>query len=101
MARTKKAKATGKKFTCDLCGKTFSMAAHLGRHKSTIHGTKPKTARRRKAIGAAARRPGRPPAVATKFGLRDLSLDDLAALINAAKDEAGRRIAEFRDLLAK
>jgi hypothetical protein len=100
MARRRKAKATGKKFTCDLCGKTFSMAAHLGRHKSSIHGTKPKTARRRKAISAAARRPGRPPAVATKFGLRDLSLDNLAALINAARAEAEERMGRYHNLLA-
>jgi len=50
---------------------------------------------------AASRRPGRPPAIATRFGLKDLPLDELAALIKAAQDEAERRLREYRDLLAK
>ena len=33
MARTSK-------FTCSACGRTFSMAAHLGRHRTTSHGAK-------------------------------------------------------------
>jgi hypothetical protein len=28
------------KFKCSACGRTFSMAAHLGRHRTTIHGAK-------------------------------------------------------------
>ena len=28
------------KFKCAACGRTFSMAAHLGRHMTTIHGAK-------------------------------------------------------------
>jgi len=104
-----------KKLKCNLCGKSFSMAAHLGRHKSTIHAGKKKAAKkkaakkkvakngRRKAARkkAGARRPGRPPAIATRFGLKDLPIDELAALIKAAQQEADRRLREFRALLAK
>jgi len=36
--------ATRKSFQCPKCKRTFSMAAHLGRHRATIHG--PKTARK-------------------------------------------------------
>jgi len=53
---------------------------------------------RRKAGG---KPPGRPPAIATKFGLKGLPLDDLAALIKAAKREADRRLREFKAMLAK
>jgi len=28
------------KFKCSACGRTFSMAAHLGRHRTTMHGAK-------------------------------------------------------------
>ena len=32
--------ATTGKFKCSACGRTFSMAAHLGRHMSTVHAPK-------------------------------------------------------------
>jgi len=34
------------KFKCSACDRTFSMAAHLGRHKSTMHAAKKPPARR-------------------------------------------------------
>ena len=100
MAKKKTAKKPAKKATgkikCEKCGKTFGMPAHLGRHMSTIHGTKSKAAKKGKK---SARRPGRPPAIASKFGLHDLGLDDLAALIKAAKAEAENRLSEFQKML--
>ncbi len=94
-----------KKLKCDLCGKKFSMPAHLARHKSATHGANKKPEkkkvmkkRRKKAV---AKRGGRPPAIATRFGLKNLSLDELAALIKAAKQEAEGRLREYRELLAK
>ena len=93
-----------KKLKCRICGKKFSMPAHLARHKSATHGAKRKA--KKKVVkmgrkGAAAKRPGRPPAIATRFGLRGLSLDDLAALIKAAKQEADRRLREYQRLLGE
>ena len=100
-----KSKARGKKLKCDTCGKTFSMPAHLGRHKTAMHGEAPKTQRRRSPIsallGGQRRRPGRPPAIATRFGLTSLSMDELAALIKAARDEATRRLRDYEELLSK
>ena len=99
-----------KKLKCETCGKKFSMPAHLARHKSATHGAKKKAAKkkvakngRRKAAKkkTGARRPGRPPAIATKFGLKTMPLDDLAALIKAAQAEAGARLKQYRALLAK
>ena len=117
MAKKKSAKSGGK-LKCDICGKTFGMPAHLGRHKSTIHGVASKASKKKKvkkargkkatkkAVGKAAKRtpsgkrgPGRPPGIASKFGLRNLTLDELAALIEAARAEAGRRLNDYRDLL--
>ncbi len=116
MAKTK-SDQSGKKLKCDVCGKTFAMAAHLGRHMSATHGTPSKTAKKKKKRAAkrttkvkrkkairkktGARRPGRPPAIATRFRLTELSTDDLAALIKAARAEAERRLRHFRDILAK
>ena len=119
MGKTK-SNQSGKKLTCDVCGKTFAMAAHLGRHKSATHGTPSKAGKkkkraakkvarkttkikRKKAIRkkTGTRRPGRPPAIATRFGLTELSTDDLAALLKAARAEAERRLRHFRDMLAK
>jgi hypothetical protein len=93
-----------KPFACDICGKKFSMVMHLGRHKTAVHGTPSKTGRKkaaRKGRKAGARRGGRPPAIATRFGLASLSLDDLAALIKAARQEAEARLKVYRDLLAR
>ena len=41
-------------FKCPKCDRSFTMAAHLGRHTNTIHGS------RRKPKSAARRKPGRP-----------------------------------------
>ncbi len=50
-----------KSFKCNICGKTFAMAMHLGRHRTAVHGvggkkTKAKTA----AAKTAKRKRGRP-----------------------------------------
>jgi len=90
-----------KKLKCGTCGKKFSMPAHLARHKSATHGAKKKAAKKVTRKKAGAKRGGRPPAIATKFGLKDLPLDDLAALIKAAQAEAGARLREYRELLGK
>ena len=96
--------AKAKKLKCGTCGKKFSMPAHLARHQSATHGAKKKAKKKivkkgRKKAGG--KRPGRPPAIATKFGLKDLPLDDLVALIKAAQAEAGARLKQYRELLAK
>ena len=100
----KKTMRAGKKLPCSICGKKFSMPAHLARHRSAIHGVRKKS--KKKAIKkrrkkAAARRAGRPPAIATRFALKDLPIDDLAALIKAARQEADRRLREYQQLLSK
>ena len=100
--------AKEKTLACDQCDRKFSMPGHLARHQSATHGAKKagkkkvaKNGRRKGAKKkAGAKRPGRPPAIATKFGLKTMPLDDLAALINAAKQEAAARLKQYRDLLA-
>jgi len=52
-------------FTCSTCGRTFRMAAHLGRHKSTVHAAKAK-----RAVPAQdARRPSKAAAPGASHGL--------------------------------
>jgi hypothetical protein len=46
--------ATRKRFQCLKCKRTFSMAAHLGRHRTTIHGAQAK-AKARVPAGVPAR----------------------------------------------
>jgi len=94
-----------KALVCDQCGKTFSMPAHLARHKSATHNVRPKKggrkASRKVSSAVGAKRPGRPPAVVTRFGLANMVLDDLATLIKAARQEAERRLQEYREMLTK
>ena len=89
-------------FTCQQCGKEFAMAMHLGRHMTTIHSQVPKTAKRKKAAKVGGRkggRVGRPPAIVGGLGLRDLTLERLAAVVTSAREEVTRRIAQIQELL--
>lgn len=100
------------KYECRRCKRTFSMAAHLARHNSTIHGSKKKKATKKKAAkrgrppkktGARRGRPpkktgakrGRPKGVTTRFHLRELSLDQLSELITAARETARQKLVEL------
>ncbi len=49
-----------KKFKCSKCKRTFSMAAHLARHVSAIHGKKTAKKAAKQRGGKAKRRVGRP-----------------------------------------
>jgi len=89
-------------FKCGRCGKEFTMAMHLGRHMTTIHGQASKTAHHKKAPKVAARKStpaGRPSAAIGGLGLNDLTLDRLAAVITIAREEVARRIAQIQELL--
>ena len=100
------------KYRCRRCKRSFSMAAHLARHNSTIHGSKKKKATKKKAAkrgrpakktGVRRGRPpkkvgakrGRPKGVTTRFKLRELSLDQLSELIDAARQAARQKLAEL------
>ncbi len=104
MAKAKK----NKSLKCDICGQTFAMPAHLGRHKAATHGVKSKAAKKKggsRGAGVAGRkragrRPGRPSAIATRFGLGNLSLDELASLVEAARGEMEIRIRDFEEMLS-
>jgi hypothetical protein len=68
-----------------------------------MHGVPPKTGKKavKKGRKAGARRGGRPPAIATRFGLASMSLDDLAALLKAARQEAEGRLREYREMVGR
>ena len=87
---------------CPKCGRKFALPHHLGRHMAATHGVggmkaKKQTTRRGTRRG---KRGGRPKGAASRFGLRDLSLDRLAELISSALREGRKRIAEFRKAMS-
>ena len=104
-----------KRFKCSKCDRSFSMAAHLARHMNTMHISAQKKAaakRKRKAKKAAkAKRakkvrkakvgaPRRRKRVTARGALRNMTLEQLAGLIAAAREEMRRRLAELEASLA-
>jgi uncharacterized C2H2 Zn-finger protein len=96
MARPKKGT-----FKCGRCGRKFSMAAHLARHMTT-HGLKKKTGNRKYKKRARAMRStiGRPKGIVSQFGLVNLGLDQLSAIMDAAREEARRRLKQLEAALS-
>ena len=101
---TKKSKGKSKgtkkaTLACDVCGKTFGMAAHLARHKSAAHGEATKVKKGRKVARAVKvaktakpiRRQAAAPAVSTSVDVRALSVDQLLSL----KSEVDARLADI------
>ncbi len=105
--------ARKKTFKCSRCGKSFSMAAHLGRHTSTIHASPQKKAaakRKRAAKKRAAPRKKRGKKrgvkkakngrrrkrTASTRGLRNMSVEALSKIIADARAELRRKVAEIQ-----
>lgn len=88
--------AKRKTIKCPKCDRKFSMQAHLTRHLST-HTRKKKTTKKAKRAGRRKKiaRRGRPKGSASQFKLNKMTLEDLTALIGAARQEARNRIAEL------
>ncbi len=88
-------------YKCDKCERVFSMPGHLARHRNAAHGTgrKVKAGRGRRGPGRPAGRAGRPKGIAARLGLRDMALEDLSQLIDAAREEARRRVAQLQKAL--
>ena len=89
-------------FKCPKCDRSFSMAGHLGRHLSATHGTKKrKTAKKAKRRSAKRRkkRAGRPKGVASRLGLKDMSLEQLSQVIDAARAEARQKLVAFEEAI--
>ncbi len=90
-----------KTFKCSKCDRSFKMAGHLARHQSATHGkkTKKKTTTAKKAKRRCKKRTikrsGRPKVSVSRFGLKTMSLEKLTQLIDSARGEARRRLAEI------
>lgn len=86
-----------KKFTCSKCDRSFSMAGHLGRHMSAIHGAgRAKAASKKKKRRRVGRKAGRPTGLVSRLGLRDMTLEQLQNVIAAAREQGRRKIGELR-----
>lgn len=90
-----------KALSCPQCDRTFSMPGHLARHMSATHGVKsakakkPKRGRRGRPPGSGRAGRGRPKGVVSKLGLRDMSLEELMEVIDAAKAEARNKLEDL------
>ncbi len=94
------AKTANRKLKCPKCDRTFSMPAHLARHMSSHKRGAGKRAT--KKTGAKARRmkrSDRDVAIARRYGLSSMTLEQLSELITAARTEARRKIAELQDVI--
>jgi hypothetical protein len=77
---------------------------------SATHGVRSKRAKRKGARRGPGRPPGsrnkpkarasrgRPTGLVSRLGLRNMGLDQLSEVIAAARDEARRKLANFRDM---
>ena len=101
---TKKSKGKSKgtkkaTLACDVCGKTFGMAAHLARHKSAAHGEATKVKKGRKVARVvkvakavkAVRRQVAASAPAVGIDVQAMSVDQLLTL----KSEIDTRLADI------
>ncbi len=99
-------------FKCDKCDRVFGMKAHLARHMSTIHASpaakamaaknkvKKRVGRPAGRVGRPAGQVGRPTGLVTRLGLRDMSLEQLRAVIDAARGEAQTKLDQYRATFA-
>ena len=83
-----KPKAKKATFTCEVCGKQFTMAAHLARHTSTAHAmsVKPRKVRKttKKAAKFAPAKPTSPAAaMSSDTDVRAMTVDQLLTLKSA------------------
>ena len=94
------AKTAQRKLKCPKCDRTFSMPAHLARHMSShTGGAGKRAAKKTGATARAAKRSDRDVAIARRYGLTSMSLEQLSNLITAARAEARRKIAELQDVI--
>jgi uncharacterized C2H2 Zn-finger protein len=80
-------------FKCTRCKRKFSMAAHLARHMAAMHGVR-KAGKRAytKRAKRSYSKVGRPTGLVARLGLRDLGLEQLSLVIDAARQEARRQL---------
>lgn len=90
------------KFTCSACDRTFSMAAHLARHQSTMHAPKGKTKSAKKQVpkGAAGRLAGRAMRAAPRYGQAAGSVAGVIGSLRSYRDELGDQRAQVDAQLA-
>ena len=94
------AKTERRKLKCPKCDRTFSMPAHLARHMSShTGGAGKRVAKKTGAKARSTKRSDRDVAIARRYGLSSMSLEQLSELITAARAEARRKVAELQEVI--
>ena len=90
-----------KTFKCKKCDRTFTRPGPFAWHMQSMHGAKKKrktkTAKKAKRRGKkrTMKKGGRPKGSTSRFGLKTMSLEQLMQLIDSARIEARRRLADI------
>ncbi len=88
-----------KTFKCSKCNRTFTRPGPFAWHMQSMHGAKKKRKvtkkAKRRGKKRTMKRAGRPKGSTSRIGLKAMSLERLTQLIDAARGEARRRLAEI------
>ncbi len=88
-----------KTFKCKKCDRTFTRPGPFAWHMQSMHGAKKKrktkTAKAKRRGKKRTKRAGRPKGSTNRVGLKTMNLEQLMQLIDSARGEARRRLAEI------
>lgn len=92
-----------KTFKCKKCDRTFTRPGPFAWHMQSMHGAKKRKKAAKKAKKRSGmrrkKRAGRPKGVASRIGLGSMSLEELTQVIDAARTEARRKLADLEEAI--
>ncbi len=91
-----------KTFKCSKCDRTFTRPGPFAWHMQSMHGAKKKkktTAKKAKkrSVRRRKKRAGRPKGVASRLGLKSMTLEQLTQVIDTARAEARQKLAALEE----
>ncbi len=93
-----------KTFKCSQCNRTFTRPGPFAWHMQSMHGAKkkkktPAKKAKKRSVRRRKKRAGRPKGVPARLGLKDMSLEQLSQVIDAARAEARQRLVELEKVI--
>ncbi len=92
-----------KTFKCSKCNRTFTRPGPFAWHMQSMHGAKKRKTAAKKAKKRSVRRrkkrAGRSAGVGARVDLKNMSLEQLSQVIDAARAEARRKLAELENAI--